>query len=353
MTAAAANKVGGGPVKCVVWDLDGTLLRGTLGSTPVPELDPRAEALVLRFDRLGLLQSIASRNAPRLAGLLSGATLDLFLVPQVSWEWKSTAVRRIARALDVSVDGIVLVDDDAFERAEVAHMLPQVRAISLPELIGLAKTPLFTPRFTTQRSARRPELYRRRLERTAAEQAFEGNRAAFLKSCDMQATVRLAVVADLPRLLELADRARRFSSSDQDVDAAQLAAWTVGSGSRRVVVIDQRDRFLDEGTIGLAVVDVRVATWAIEFLALSCRATGTGSLDILLSWLDAAARAAGCHSSAVRVRPTPDNGPLRAALRTAGYAVPDGPTDDDLSFVRPVSKAPVPPPAWVRILMSA
>ena len=65
-------------VKCVVWDLDGTLWDGVLAEEPVT-LRPAAADVVKALDGRGILQSLASRNdhAPAMAQLEASTVLPL------------------------------------------------------------------------------------------------------------------------------------------------------------------------------------------------------------------------------------------------------------------------------------
>ncbi|MEK8173923.1 hypothetical protein NKH77_48320 [Streptomyces sp. M19] len=94
----------------------------------------------------GILQSIASRNdhGAALAALERHGLADYFLYPQIHWNAKSASVRAIARALNLGLDTFAFVDDDPFERGEVAHDLPEVLCVDAAEAAGLAGRPEFT-----------------------------------------------------------------------------------------------------------------------------------------------------------------------------------------------------------------
>src|SRR2546427_1594918 len=149
------------PVKCVVWDLDGTIWRGALIEADALELRPGIADVIEALDQRGILNSIASRNDRQVAARqLRKLALDrYFLHPQIGWGAKSDAVRRIAEALHVAVDSIVFVDDEAFEREEVMAALPEVRTVdakhanSLIELLQLTDLP------STSESRARRQLY--------------------------------------------------------------------------------------------------------------------------------------------------------------------------------------------------
>jgi HAD superfamily phosphatase (TIGR01681 family) len=140
------------PLKCVIWDLDDTLWDGTLledGDVALPE-DVRAS--VIELDRRGVLQSLASRaeRGPAEARLRDFGLFDYFLYPQFGDQPKSVAVAAIAAALDISLDSVALVDDQAFDGYYT------IRAAASATLRGAAATP-----FVLRAKSRRRALYRR------------------------------------------------------------------------------------------------------------------------------------------------------------------------------------------------
>ena len=114
-------------VKVLVWDLDETLWSGTLiegdDVRPRPGVPETLEAL----DSRGILHSIASKNDPdmALARLRELGLHDYFLYPQIGWSTKSSGIRKIAESINVGLDAIAFIDDQPFERDEVAHALPE------------------------------------------------------------------------------------------------------------------------------------------------------------------------------------------------------------------------------------
>ena len=96
-----------GHVKCVVWDLDGTLWDEVAVETPTDELPAPRPQVLAAIDTLtahGVLSSIASRSAPTVLDRLADRLPEVharFLSPQVSWQDKSVALRRISEAVGI------------------------------------------------------------------------------------------------------------------------------------------------------------------------------------------------------------------------------------------------------------
>ncbi|HEX6606413.1 MAG TPA: HAD-IIIC family phosphatase, partial [Chloroflexia bacterium] len=179
-------------IKCLVWDLDETLWAGVQAEGDQPEARPAALALMDTLSRRGIVQSVASRNDPAAGARLLAlpALAGRFVAPQVGWEPKDVALRRIAKELNIGLDSLAFVDDSPFERAAVAAVLPEVLVLAPADLPALAARPEFAGGPGTAEAAARTRLYQEDAARRAAERDFAGDRARFLESCTMGLEVR-------------------------------------------------------------------------------------------------------------------------------------------------------------------
>ncbi len=123
-------------VKVVVWDLDNTLWDGVLledaDVTPRPEV---IEVIKTLDSAASCTRSPAATTPPpRWSGCAQIGLADYFLYPQISWGPKSESLRAIAGALNLGIDSFAFVDDQPFEREEVAFALPEVLTIDAQEI---------------------------------------------------------------------------------------------------------------------------------------------------------------------------------------------------------------------------
>ncbi|MEV6527749.1 HAD-IIIC family phosphatase [Longispora sp. NPDC051575] len=316
-------------MKCVVWDLDGTVWPGVAIEGPENQLPtpfPWVLAALAALEARGVVNSVASRTDPTLAAALAAHPdlADRFVAPQLGWGDKSEAIGRIAAALGIAVDAVAFVDDNPFERAEVAALLPGVLVLS-PEELRERFEDLF-PEATTDEARRRPDRYREEQRRLAAEQDFAGSRDEFLRSCGMVLTVSGASPADVPRIAELVARTHRFNTTGEQWSADQLSAL-VDDPDWFVPVARLADRFGEYGQISTALVQ-RGPSWRLRLFMVSCRAAGREVPVALLGWLVDRARADGARELLVEIRTDLANLELRMLLRRVGFeAVPgEGPT---------------------------
>jgi FkbH-like protein len=308
-------------VKCVVWDIDNTLLDGVyLESGAVPPAANRVMAGALAdLGSRGILHAIASKNPPQAAAHAAAVTGARFAAVECGWGPKSDALERIAADLAIGTDALAFVDDDPYERAEVGSALPGVLVLAPDEVASAAGWPEFGAAAVTDEARRRSEMYAARRRRQAAEQAFGGSREEFLVSAGTQVTIGAAVPADVPRLHELAARTRQFNSAGQAVAEAEFAAM-IAAPETEVATVRLRDAFGDDGIVGACVTSHDPdGSWTVRLLMMSCRAMGRGVIGALLAWVTRSAARAGAGEVAVPCVLNERNVPLRLALTGAGF----------------------------------
>ncbi|MGA4837702.1 HAD-IIIC family phosphatase [Streptomyces sp. G45] len=340
--APTASDEGAAPtVKCLVWDLDDTLWDGVVleGDAPVPFA--AAVRALHDLDQRGILHAVASRGEYDVAAahLAEHGLTDLFTVLEVGWGAKSAAVERIATELNIGLDTVAFIDNDAVERAEVAAALPSVRCYPATEAERLAGRAEFTPRFVTDESAQRRQLYRTERRRKAAETEHTGPPAEFLASLDLVLTVRRASEADLARAHELTVRTHQLNTTGRTFGLEELRRLCADPG-HEVIVASLEDRFGSYGTIGLAVTALRDDATVLELLLMSCRVMSRGVGAVLIDHIVAETLAGGRRPVAEFV-PTDVNRQMLVTLRFGGFAVVENTGDRMTLAIDPAA----PPPA--------
>jgi FkbH-like protein len=340
-----------GKVKCVVWDLDNTVWDGVLLEPGEVRLRTDVAHQIRRLDEVGILHSIASKNDRALAmtRLAQFGLAEYFLAPQISWNPKSNSIQRIAVALNIGTDALAFVDDQDFERAEVAHALPEVTVVDPAELATVVTRPEFRPRFVTDESRQRRELYRDGIRRQAAEHDFVGTSEEFLATLDMELTIMPARRDDLQRAEELTVRTNQLNSTGSAYTYEMLDALRT-SPDHLLLVASLRDRFGSYGTIGLCLLEKGEETWRLLLLLVSCRVISRGVGTVLLNHAMSLARSAGVRLLADFVE-TGRNRMMYVTYAFAGFREisRNGERcilETDLSSIQP-------PPSYVRLLVPA
>ncbi|HEX3487882.1 MAG TPA: hypothetical protein VHU92_01010 [Streptosporangiaceae bacterium] len=310
-------------IKCVVWDIDNTLLAGTYlesaGQPPAP--DPGLLAVARELDGRGIVHALASKNPPEAADYVARVTGLPFAAAECGWGRKSEAIGRIMADLGLAEDAVAFVDDDMLERAEVGAARPGVLVLTPEDAAEAVSWPEFSPAVITAEGRRRGLMYAQRRQRQEEARSYGGSRDDFLRYAGTEVLIAPAGPADLPRLHELSVRTHQFNTGTEPVSTARLAA-AVGSGGLSAVWL--RDRFGDDGLVGGALAE---ADWTVSMLVMSCRALGRGVLDALLASLCRQAAASGAGELRIPCLITDRNVPLRLALAAAGFRA-DAPSSE-------------------------
>jgi methoxymalonate biosynthesis protein len=329
------SPAGEGKVKCVVWDIDNTLLTGTYleaGDQP-PGADPVLTTVLAELGERGILHALASKNPPEAAAHTARVTGWRFAAAECGWGRKSDALARIAATLGIGMDALAFVDDDPFERAEVGFALPGVLVLSPEDAAEAPGWPEFSPPVITPEARRRAEMYAERQQRQTAERSFGGTKEEFLETVGTRVTIAAATAADVPRLHELAARTRQFNSvagqppaTGAGPAAGMTQDWFRGllaTVDCDVATVRLLDAFGDDGLVGACVVMREAGIWTVPLLMMSCRAMGRGVIDALLAWLVRQAARAGARRLRIPCVANSCNVPLRLALAAAGFRVPE------------------------------
>jgi FkbH-like protein len=294
MTNTAAPSSGSGRIKCLVWDLDHTIWDGILLEDSSVSLRPGLRDVLLALDERGILLSIASKNDAVVARakLEELDISEYFLYPQFSWSPKSESIRRIAESLNIGLDALAFIDDQAFERDEVRFSHPSVTCYDAAALSSLLEFPDLRPRFHTEDARNRRALYRANIARQADEEKFAGPANEFLATLGMVIGIHRACADDLSRVEELTVRTHQLNTTGYAYSYEELDHLR-SSPNYRLLVVDLDDRYGSYGKVGVCLLGCTSETWTVKLLLMSCRVATRGIGTILVTLLRTEARSAG------------------------------------------------------------
>jgi FkbH-like protein len=287
------------PVKCVVWDLDNTLWDGVLLEDRHIALKGCVRQIIETLDQRGILQSIASKNEHEhaVAKLQEFGIEQYFLYPQIHWNTKVDSIRVIASTLNIGMDSILLIDDQEYERDVVLNSLPMVRCMDPATCLDtLLNLPEMNPRFITEDSRMRRQMYVDDMERKGAEEKFDGPKEEFLSQLRMKLTLSSARTEDLQRLEELTIRAHQLNTTGYVYSYEQLQEFAASRG-HKLLVAGLVDKYGPYGKAGLALVECGPDMWTIKLLLVSCRVVSRGIGTMMLHHIVRLA-----HENHVRLR---------------------------------------------------
>jgi FkbH-like protein len=345
--AAAPSKPVRGRIKCIVWDLDWTLWDGVLLEDDLVTVRPWVVECIRRLDGMGILHSIASKNdrESALDKLRAFGLTELFLYPQITWNSKSSSIQLIAKALNLGLDAFAFVDDQEFERAEVAHGAPGVTCVDIAKLAEALARPEFQPRFVTDESAQRRLMYQAQITRDEVESEFVGTSDEFLAELEMTFVVEPARREDLQRAEELTVRTNQLNATGRTYSYEELDALRE-SPDHLLLIASLTDKFGSYGKIGVVLVEQGARMWHLRMLLMSCRVMSRGVGMVLLNHVMRLAADAGAALRADFVE-TGRNRMMQITYAFAGFREE---SRDGAHVVLAADLAGLqPPPAYVRL----
>ena len=281
-------------IKCVVWDLDNTLWDGVLLEDEQIALRDGVVEIIKALDARGILHSIASKNdySAAIARLEQLGLAQYFLYPQISWNAKSSSIKEVAQSINIGLDTLAFIDDQSFELEEVAFSVPEVLCIYAKDIPNLLDMPEMMPRFITEDSKLRRQMYLGDIERDKAEKAFVGPSESFLATLQMVFTIQLAQEEDLQRAEELTVRTHQLNTTGYTYSYEELNAFRQ-SDTHKLFIASLDDKYGTYGKIGLALVECTTDAWKIKLLLMSCRVMSRGVGTIMVNYIMGLAKDAG------------------------------------------------------------
>ncbi|MGH7988536.1 MAG: HAD-IIIC family phosphatase [Candidatus Binataceae bacterium] len=316
-------------IKCVVFDLDNTVWKGTLAEGDEVVIRPGLAELLKYFDERGTLLSIASKNDfdTAFARLTEFGIADFFLYPQIDWLPKSQKIKTLARRLNIGLDTFAFVDDNDFELEEVARALPEVACIHTDQLDGLKEDERFQGSVTKE-SRRRRHYYRDQISREIDEAGFGDDYLRFLRSCAIKLEIASYGDSDSERVAELVQRTNQLNFSGRKYSRHELEQ-VIANPRLDKYVIRCADKYGSYGTVGFCLAEQSGEALRIIDLMLSCRVQGKFIEQALFAHLIKHHNRAQASAVWVNFQPTARNTPARAVLESLGFracgAGPDGP----------------------------
>jgi FkbH-like protein len=356
--------------KALVVDLDNTLWGGIVGEDGFNGIRIGAEypgAAFQHFQRAlldlhhrGILLAICSKNNPddalevidRHPGML--VRREHFSAMRINWKDKAENLRELAAELNIGVDALAFVDDNPVERDLVRRRVPEVAVIDLPAdplryVAALRACPIFERLALSTEDRQRADLYAAQQERADLERTV-ASREDFLRSLEQEAEVAPVTAATLARVAQLTQKTNQFNLttrrySEEEVDGmARRSGWTVLS-------IAVRDRYGDNGLVGVAITADADQVCEVDTFLLSCRVIARTVETALLSVIGDQARARGCRALRGVYIPTRKNAPCKDFYVSHGFTQVSTEGDSTVWELDLRDGRVVAAPEWIRLLV--
>jgi FkbH-like protein len=336
-------------IKVVVWDLDNTVWDGILLEDTEVVLRPHVVEILKTLDERGILHSVASRNDHDLAmaKLQEFGIEEYFLYPQINWSPKSGSVAQIAKDINIGLDAVAFVDDQPFEREEVAFTHEKVLCIDSAELDDLLDRSEFNPRFITEDSRLRRQMYMADIRRNQEEEKYVGATEEFLSTLGMVFTVHPTRAEDLKRAEELTVRTNQLNTTGYTYSYEELDELSK-SPRHKLLVSQLEDKHGSYGKIGLTLIETDPEVWTIKLLLMSCRVMSKGVGMVMIHYLARQAKEAGVKLRAEFVS-TDRNRQMLITYKFAGFK--EVARNGDVMIMENDYSAIQPTPPYVKLIV--
>ena len=321
--------------KVLAVDLDNTLWGGVIGEDGMEGIQLGAEypgaafqavqRVLLDFYERGILLAVCSKNNPQDAleaienhpGMLLQRRHLACL--KINWAEKAQNLREIALELNVGLDSIAFVDDNPVERQHVREQVPEVLVIDLPtNPVGYAQAlrdaPVFERLSLSAEDAQRGEYYAAERERKELQQS-SGSAEEFYRSLQQELEIARVTPMTLARIAQLTQKTNQFNLTTRRYNEQELAAME----SKKVYSLRVKDRYCDNGLVGVAIVEDCGDVCEIDSLLLSCRVIGRTVETAFLARLAAEAADRGMRRMEGWFLPTRKNAPAKDFFAKHGF----------------------------------
>ncbi len=327
--------------KCLVLDLDNTLWGGVIGDDGLDGIhlgqgSAKGEAflavqqMALDLRARGIFLAIASKNDDIVARRPFNEHKDMLLkesdisVFQANWIDKASNLEAIAKALNIGIDALVLLDDNPAERAGMRAALPDVAVPELPDDPGwFPRYLLAAGYFETTSFSAEDRLRVASMESNAKREevmAKSRNIGEYLTALEMVISFAQIDRQGRERTTQLINKTNQFNLTGLRYTSDEVAALESDS---KVYGLQVRiaDKFGDFGMIAVLICrEIEAATWQIDLWAMSCRVLGRKVEEAIVAEIVRAVRDRGAKTLIGLYRRSPKNGMVADLYPRLGFA---------------------------------
>jgi FkbH-like protein len=275
-----------------------------------------------------------------------------FAVMRINWNDKAQNLREIAAELNIGLDTVAFLDDNPVERQQVREQAPEAIVISLPEdpmqyAQAVRDCPWFERLALSQEDRQRGDYYAAQRDRLELERTV-ASKEDFYRSLEQVAEIAPVSAQTLARVSQLTQKTNQFNLTTRRYTEQQIAEMA-GSPDCRVWCLRVKDRFADNGLVGVSIARFDGPICEIDSFLMSCRVIGRTVETALLSHLAADARERGATVLQGWFFPTRKNAPAREFYREHGFELAEG-SEDATRWTFDLARNTILPPAWVCVL---
>lgn len=276
--------------KCLVLDLDNTCWGGVIGDDGLNGIrlgneSASGEAYMAfqqyakELKQRGVLLAVSSKNEHDIAKEAfthsdSVLAFEDFTSFKANWNPKHTNIESIATEINIGLDSLVFIDDNAVERNIVESQLP---VVSVPDVGNdvlnfidyIEQNGYFETGSLSADDINRNKFYSENQERARELSAFD-NYQDFLASLDMEAEIKPFSDIYIERITQLINKTNQFNVTTKRYTVTEVEAISV---NENFIPLYGKliDKFGDNGLIAIVIGEIKDRSCIIDTWLMSCR----------------------------------------------------------------------------------
>lgn len=276
--------------KCLVLDLDNTCWGGVIGDdglngiklgneTAAGEAYMAFQNYVKELKQRGVILAVSSKNDHNIAKEAfthsdSALVFEDFTSFKANWEPKYLNIEKIASEINIGLDSLVFIDDNAMERNIVESQLPVVAVPNVGNNIldfidHIEGNAYFETVTLSADDINRNKFYSENKERASQESVFE-NYQDFLSSLDMKAEIKMFSSIYTERVTQLINKTNQFNLTTKRYKLTEIE--TIATGSKFIPLYGKlTDKFGDNGLISVVIGEIIDEICIVDTWLMSCR----------------------------------------------------------------------------------
>lgn len=314
--------------KCVVLDLDNTLWGGIAGEDGIDGIAlgfnyPGScyrdfqEGLLKLYGR-GILLAVNSKNNESDALEIMDKhpymvlRREHFAAMRINWRDKVSNLKELGEELNIGLESMIFIDDNPAECDLVRQHCPECEVVCLPGKVYLIPDVVSSLNGienirVTEEDRKKGEMYRDQKARKQFEKHFT-NIDEYLKGLEMEIEIEAASDFTIPRISQLTQKTNQMNLTTRRYTEAEIRSF-MKDPDTFVFSVSAKDRFGDNGIIGVMILKRNLDDCLMDTFLLSCRVIGRNIEQAMLSFAQHIARNEGIKNLVGEYIPTAKNKP--------------------------------------------
>lgn len=315
------------PCKAIITDCDNTLWIGVAGEKllsqiTIPQPIKEFQEFLKKSKENGIPICLCSKNNKNDVISIFENHPDMVLkLPDISferinWQPKSQNVIEILKEANLSSAGVIFVDDNPAECAEVSANCPGIMCIHLSQ--NLKQRLNYIKNFwafdclkITKEDLSRLHKYRQEKLRNSFR-CKTSSYSEFIEGLQIKIDIRNAVTEDIPRISQLSYRTNQFTLATNRMNELDVMDCLTKDDT---FVVEVSDRFGEYGLVGVIIGIVTGDTYIVNTFLLSCRTLGRGVEYRCVSFIGELAKKKQCKTVKINFCKTDKNLPMQLFLQ--------------------------------------